>query len=231
MADDSHVIQGSSPAMKRISQSANLAEILSSIASETQVDDNQSTNECVTRFVNDLISILQSKSSEAVIRHLVAKYASNLVGLRDKVLKVVQSKWSSCRTGKLMRRITRSGGTTASEKLAQDILLLVKFYESGEVSQGFTDIFQKVRNTELSYVLDRENDSNVEEPTLKKVLKMLEELEAKFVESSIQHKAEIEKLKDELSSVHTLVWYTPKACRNTQLLVKRCVDLHTVFII
>ena len=93
---DSHVIQGSSTAKRRISQSANLAEILSSTASETQVDDNRSTDECVTGFVNDLISILQSKSSEAVIRHLVAKYASNLVGLRDKVLQVVQSKWSSC---------------------------------------------------------------------------------------------------------------------------------------
>ena len=147
--------------MRRISQSANLAEILSSIACETQVDDNRSTDECATGFVNDLINILQSKSSEAVTRHLVTKYASNLVGLRDKVLQVVQSKWSSCPKGKLLRRITRSGGTTASEKLAQDIVLLVKFYECGEVSQGLTDILQKVRNTELSYVLNREND-NVE---------------------------------------------------------------------
>ena len=49
------------------------------------------------------------------------------------------------------------------EKLAQDIVLLVKFYECGKVTQGLTDIFQKVRNTELSYVLDCENDSNVEQ--------------------------------------------------------------------
>ena len=34
---------------------------------------------------------------------------------------------------------------------------------------------------------------------------MFEELEAKFVESSIQHKAEIEKLKDELSSVQSVI--------------------------
>ena len=112
-----------------------------------------------------------------------------------------------------MRRITRSGGTTASEKLAQDIVLLVKFYECGEVSLGLTDIFQKVRNTELSYVLDRENDSNVEQPTLKKVLEMLEELEAKFLESSIQHKAEIEKLKDKLSSVQSVI-----AEKNTKII-------------
>ena len=56
-------------------------------------------DECVTGFVNDLI--LQSKLREAVIRHLVAKYASNLLGLRDKVLQVVQSKWSSCPKGNL----------------------------------------------------------------------------------------------------------------------------------
>ena len=40
MADNSPVIQGSSPAMRRISQSANLAEKLSSITNENQVDDN-----------------------------------------------------------------------------------------------------------------------------------------------------------------------------------------------
>ena len=74
MADDSHVIQGSSPAMRRISQSANLAEILSSITNGNQVDDNRNTDESVTGFVNDLIDIIQSKSSEAVIRHLVAKH-------------------------------------------------------------------------------------------------------------------------------------------------------------
>ena len=143
-----------------------------------------------------MISILQSKSSEAVIWHLVAKYASNFVGLRDKVLQVVQSKWALALKG---NEIWWNDGI---RKLAQDIVLLVKFYECGEVSQELMDIFQKVRNTELNYVLNRENDSNVEQPTFKKVLEMLEELEAKFVESSIQHKAEIEKLKGELSSVH-----------------------------
>ena len=197
MADNSHVIQGSSPAMRRISQSANLAEKLSSITNENQVDDNRNTDECVTGIVNDLINVLQSKSSEAVIRHLVAKHASNLGNLRDNVLQIVQSKWNSCPKGKLLRRITRSGGTTASEKLAQVIVLLVKFYECGEVS--LTDIFQKIRNKELSYILDRENDNSAEQPTLKRVLEMLEELEAKLVESSIQHKAEISKLKEELN--------------------------------
>ena len=42
---------------------------------------------------------------------------------------------------------------------------------------------------------------------------MLEELEAKFVESSIQHKAEIEKLKDELSSVQSVI-----AGKNTKII-------------
>ena len=55
-----------------------------------------------------------------------------------------------------MRRIARSGGTTASEKLGQDIVLLAKFYESGEVSNELTDIFRKNRNTELGYVVGHE---------------------------------------------------------------------------
>ena len=91
--------------------------------------------------------------------------------------------------------------------------MLVKFYECGEVSQGLTDIFQKVRNTELSYVLDRENDNSAEQPTLKRVLEMLEELEAKFIESSIQHKAEISKLKEELNAVQSVI-----AEKNTKII-------------
>ena len=43
-----------------------------------------------------------------------------------------------------MRRITRSGGTTASKKLAQDIVLLVKFCECGEVSQGLRIYFRRL---------------------------------------------------------------------------------------
>ena len=57
MADGSHVIQGSSTAMRRISQLANMTEMLSSKPSETQVDDNRSTDECVTGIINDLINI------------------------------------------------------------------------------------------------------------------------------------------------------------------------------
>ena len=79
-------------------------------------------------FVEDLVTQLRSTSSDSIISQLVTEYLENLTRLRDDVLKTARSKWtSSCPKGKLMRRITQSGGATASEKLGQDIVLLAKF--------------------------------------------------------------------------------------------------------
>ena len=54
MADGSHVIHGSSPPREESHIWPIWHEILSSIASETQIDYNRSTDECVTGFVNEV---------------------------------------------------------------------------------------------------------------------------------------------------------------------------------
>ncbi|CAB4044477.1 Hypothetical predicted protein [Paramuricea clavata] len=198
------IVQGSSPAMRRNSQSANLAEALSTIVdtnSQIQTDGNNNcdSDENLTGFIDDLGRRLQSTSSEIVVRQLIARDTDGLAGLRDRVLQLVRSKWSCCRKGELQRRITRTRGTSASEKLAQDIVLLVKFYESGEGSQALKDIFRKVRNTDCSYALGDKETNAFDQPNLKKLLEIVEDLEAKFVETNIQHKTDIDKLKDELN--------------------------------
>ncbi len=100
-----------------------------------------------------------------------------------------------------MRRITRTGGTSASEKLAQDIVLLVKFYECGEATQELKDIFRKVRITDFSHALGHATENASEQINLKKLLTIIEDLEAKFAESEVEHKAEIDELKEELSHI------------------------------
>ncbi|CAB3987683.1 Hypothetical predicted protein [Paramuricea clavata] len=198
------IIQGSSPAMRRNSQSANLAEALSTIVDtnsqiQTDCNNNCDSDENLTGFIDDLGRRLQSTSSEIVVRQLIARDTDGLAGLRDRVLQLVRSKWSCCPKGELQRRITRTRGTSASEKLAQDIVLLVKFYESGEGSQALKDIFRKVRNTDCSYALGDKETNAFDQPNLKKLLEIVEDLEAKFVETNIQHKTDIDKLKDELN--------------------------------
>ncbi|CAB4012125.1 Hypothetical predicted protein [Paramuricea clavata] len=198
------IIQGSSPAMRRNSQSANLAEALSTIVDtnsqiQTDCNNNCDSDENLTGFIDDLGRRLQSTSSEIVVRQLIARDTDDLAGLRDRVLQLVRSKWSCCPKGELQRRITRTRGTSASEKLAQDIVVLVKFYESGEGSQALKDIFRKVRNTDCSYALGDKEANALDQPTLKKLLEIVEDLEAKFVETNIQHKTDIDKLKDELN--------------------------------
>ncbi len=100
-----------------------------------------------------------------------------------------------------MRRITRTGGTSASEKLAQDIVLLVKFYECGEATRELKDIFHKVRITDFSHALGHASENASEQINLKKLLTIIEDLEAKFAESEVEHKVEIDKLKEELSHI------------------------------
>jgi hypothetical protein len=195
---------GSSPAMRRNSQSANLAEALSAIVDinsqiQTDCNNNGDSDENLAGFIDDLGSRLQSTSSEIFVRQLIARDTDDLAGLRDRVLQLVRCKWSCCPKGELQRRITRTRGTSASEKLAQDIVLLVKFYESGEGSQALKDIFRKVRNTDCSYSLGDKETNALDQPNLKKLLEIVEDLEAKFIETNIQHKTDIDKLKDELN--------------------------------
>ena len=201
---DGHVIQGSSPAMRRNLQAASLADSLSAIAggsSQMQEDCDSEVDQTSSEFVNGLVKRLQTTSSEAIVRWLVAHHSENISDLRDKVLQLARSKWSCCPQGKLMRRITRTGGTSASEKLAQDIVLLVKFYESGEATRELKDIFHKVRITDFSHALGHASENASEQINLKKLLTIIEDLEAKFAESEVEHKAEIDKLKEELSHI------------------------------
>ena len=75
----------------------------------------------------------------------------------------------------------------------------MKFYESGEGSQALKDIFRKVRITDCSYSLGDKETNALDQPNLKKLLEIVEDLEAKFVETNIQNKTDIDKLKDELN--------------------------------
>lgn len=214
---DSHVLQGSSPViMKKQLNSSELAESLSTIVQQQGTNITfQEGDFTGSLFVEDLVKRLRSTSSDSIVRQLVTEYPENLTRLRDNVLKTVRSKWtSSCPKGKLMRRITRSGGTTAPEKLGQDIVLLAKFYESGEVSNELTNIFHKNRNAELSHVAEQEADNISEHPSFKKLLEVVEDLKAKFVELDTQHKSEFYTVKEELNDVRSeLAEKNARICR------------------
>ena len=82
-----------------------------------------------------------------------------------------------------------------SEKLGQDIVLLAKFYEPGEVSNELTDTFHKNRNTELGYVVGHKVDNILEHPRFKKLLEVVGDLKAKLAELDAQHKSEFNTVK------------------------------------
>ena len=70
---DGHVIQGSSPAMRRNLEAASLADSLSAIAEgscQMQEDSNSEVDQTSSEFVNGLVKRLQTTSSEAIVRWL-----------------------------------------------------------------------------------------------------------------------------------------------------------------
>ena len=64
--------------------------------------------------------------------------------------------WSECPKGRLVRRYARQSGSKIEFKLAADVLVLVRYWKSGEKCEQLTDIFVKV--TELNA---RVKESNV----------------------------------------------------------------------
>ena len=97
--------------MRRNSQSANLAEALSTIVDinsqiRTDCNNNGDSDENLAGFVDDLGRRLQSTSSEIVVRQLIARDTDDLAGLRDRVLQLVRFKWRCCPKGELQRRIS-----------------------------------------------------------------------------------------------------------------------------
>jgi hypothetical protein len=64
--------------------------------------------------------------------------------------------WSECPKGRLVRRYARQSGSKIEFKLAADVLVLVRYWKSGEKCEQLTDVLVKV--TELNA---RVKESNV----------------------------------------------------------------------
>ncbi len=61
--------------------------------------------------------------------------------------------------------------------------------------------FLAIVTSSFSHALGHASENASEQINLKKLLTIIEDLEAKFAESEVEHKAEIDKLKEELSHI------------------------------
>lgn len=99
------------------------------------------------KFINDTQRAIAVTSSEEVKGKLSQDSTADLFAKRESILQICQRKFPDCPKDKLIRRQTRHGCRTANDKLATDIIALMKYYTSGEISVEFNEIFKKSMTT------------------------------------------------------------------------------------
>ena len=120
---------------KNLNNSQILAESLLNLVDNhsESVDKALDGNICETlKCVDVLITEISTTSTEAIKAKLSKDSVEKLNGRRDEVIEYCRYKFPNFSKDKPLRRITRSGGKSANEKLGSDIVALVKYCCSGE---------------------------------------------------------------------------------------------------
>ncbi len=142
---------------KNLNNSQILAESLLNLVDNhsESVDKVLDGNICETqKFVDVLITQISTTSTEAVKAKLSKDSVEKLNGRRDEIIEYCRYKFPNFSKDKPLRRITRSGGKSANEKLASDIVALVKYCCSGETAAEINDMFKKSSSAhpEMSFI-------------------------------------------------------------------------------
>jgi uncharacterized small protein (DUF1192 family) len=95
------------------------------------------------KFIEVLNTEILTTSTAAVKVKLSKDSSVKLHGKRDKIMEYCRYKFPNFPKDKPLRRITRSGGKSANEKLASDIIALVKYCCSEEMTVEINDMFKK----------------------------------------------------------------------------------------
>ncbi|CAB4009797.1 Hypothetical predicted protein [Paramuricea clavata] len=114
--------------------------LVENVANEGQNSDEDCE---ILKFIEDTERDIAAKSTQYVKGILTRDKTANLYKRREKILDYCKSKIIECPKEKLVRRLNRTGGRSANEKLACDIIALVNFYSSREITAEFNDMFRK----------------------------------------------------------------------------------------
>ena len=106
--------------------SLNVTEVYS--VDEVHVQEQITSKEDeILKFINDTQRAIAVTSSEEVKGKLSQDSTADLFAKRETILQICQRKFPDCPKDKLIRRQTRHGGRTANDKLATDIIALIKY--------------------------------------------------------------------------------------------------------
>ena len=134
----------------------------------------------IQKFINDLERDIAATSTETVKAKLVKDYPGKLNSKRDKIADFCKRKFVDFPKEKLLRRISRSGGKSANEKLAGDIIELVKFCLSREITDEFKDMFKKSSASCESASANSQDSRTQDSSEIDKFIAMAENLDIKL---------------------------------------------------
>ena len=94
--------------------------------------------------VTDILKYINIIERDILVKQKLLKYSSlNLNNMRTGIIELCKHKFPQFPRSKPFRRLNRQGGRSATEKLAMDILNVVKFCSSGEMTSEINYIFSK----------------------------------------------------------------------------------------
>jgi hypothetical protein len=134
--------------------------------------------------------------------------------MRAVIIEYCKQKLPNMPKGKPSRRLNRQGGRSATDKLAADIIILIKSCSSGVITSELNDIFPKQPNhgeqSLLNMTANNQSSTTVcsqDERTMQSVNTLLEEMDVKFYnlkevfdESVLNLRAEIAEIKKDNSA-------------------------------
>ncbi len=166
----------------------------------------------IQKFINVLERDIAVTSTETVKAKLVKDYSGKLNSKRDKIADFCKRKFVDFPKEKLLRRMSHLGGKTANEKLAGDIIELVKFCLSREITDEFKDMFKKSSANCESAVNRAQNSSEID-----KFIAMAENLDIKLTKLREDFDQSVSSLVKEVSELKSnLGENKPKFVRSNQ---------------
>ncbi|CAB4021146.1 Hypothetical predicted protein [Paramuricea clavata] len=123
--------------------SSHINKMTKRIASEGTDKVMDGNNGETQKLVEELNTEILTTSTAAVKAKLSKDSSAKLHGKRDKIMEYCRYKFPNFPKDKPLRRITRSGGKSANEKLASDIIALVKYCCSEEITVEINELFKK----------------------------------------------------------------------------------------
>ena len=153
-------------------------------------------------------------TSSTEVKLKLSKYSSsNLTDMRAVIIEYCKQKLPNMPKGKPSRRLNRQGGRSATDKLAADIIILIKSCSSGVITSELNDIFPKQPNhgeqSLLNMTTNNQSSTSTvcsqDERTTQSVNTLLEEMDVKFYnlkevfdESVLNLRAEIAEIKKDM---------------------------------